>query len=55
MLGKKVQVGVGLYDREKASDKKDSQCRLCGWREETLDVDLVARIKLNTKRKAIIP
>ena len=49
MLGKKVQV------KKKASDKKDSRCRLCGWREETLDVGLVATVKLNTKRKVLIP
>ena len=55
MLGEKVQVGVGMCDRKKASDKKGSQCRLCGWRKEELDVDLVATIKLNTKGKVIIP
>lgn len=38
----------------KEEGERDTQCRLCGWREEALDVSLVPIIKLNIKGNPIV-
>lgn len=39
---------------QKESSEGERQCRLCGWREEQLDVRLVLTVKLSTKGKGIV-